>query len=824
MKNFYFLAIFFISVIVNAQFTKVLEFNDSKLLPQYEQKHRMKVWKNKVFYQGKGIPASFPYHYRTCNLVVSDGTAEGTKILKDLSPSTEYDAKIVQWAATDSYLYFTCKTNYGKYQLWRTDGTSENTLKLDESFRTGFTEPNMNYLGIGGTTSEEFITSIQNSSYNYPDNFDNQPVTIGNKLFYTKFDNTTQEFSMYETEGTVESIKKIPGDYSYKQSLPNDYLVYNNKLYFGGSYYTVNQYSGVKSRYDASFVYDGVSTKQVFYSNNIFEPSFTRFSAVFNGKMYFDAGNFNIYSTTDFGNNKKLVYTAPCTMGFPGPPDSKKTFQFRKTANYMFMFGNNGCDEYLYTIDKNDAVRKVLLPPNSKLKEIITGENISYIHTETLMNSAYSYNITAINEDASLINSVTVNYPFFWGHTLNGILYYADLPEKLNSPTLNGLNIELWRTNGSSNYMAYEINRGQQQLPQNNFVNMPSQPRNFFKLQNKIYFIATNEGKENLYSLNEDFTFNNGTSNNQWNEGDNWAGQIVPFESDDALIPAGKTPEINGNASVKNISVSSPLNLSAGTLNISGNLDLGAKITLNNNNLNLKGNSSQITNGNASNYIVTNGTGTVNVENLNSARGTVNLPIGTATNYNPVSIANTGTSDTFSARVSDGISNTTNGAVNATWDISEATAGGSNVNLTLGWNASQQNGSFDASTAKVGHYLNGNWTEENSGTVSNNSITATGISSFSPFAVMNFGTLAATDFSKSKVSVYPNPFNENLNISTENGGVVNFYDLSGKLVATSVLMKGTNSLNKSSLTKGVYIYQIKNTRGEVVSSGKVIKK
>ncbi len=421
---------------------ELLEFNDSKLLPQYMEKHRLKVWKNMVFYQGKGIPVSSPYQYRTCNLVVSDGTAEGTKILKDLSPSTEYDAKIVQWAATDSYLYFTCKTNYGKYQLWRTDGTSENTLKLDESFRTGFTEPNMNYLGIGGTTSEEFITSIQNSSYNYPDNFDNQFVTIGNKLFYTKFDNTTQEFSMYETEGTVESIKKIPGDYSYKQSLPNTYLVYNNKLYFGGSYYTVNQYSGVKSRYDASFVYDGVSTKQVFYSNGKFDPSFKRFSAFFNGKIYFDAGNFNIYSTTDFGNNKKLVYTAPCTMGFPGPPDSKKTFQFRKTANYMFMFGNNGCDEYLYIIDKNDAVRKVLLPPNSKLKEIITGENISYIHTETLMNSAYSYNITAINEDASLINSVTVNYPFFWGHTLNGILYYADLPEKLNSPTLNGLNIE----------------------------------------------------------------------------------------------------------------------------------------------------------------------------------------------------------------------------------------------------------------------------------------------------------------------------------------------------------------------------------------------
>ena len=299
---------------------------------------------------------------------------------------------------------------------------------------------------------------------------------------------------------------------------------------------------------------------------------------------------------------------------------------------------------------------------------------------------------------------------------------------------------------------------------------------------------------------------------------------MTPMMTDNAIIPSGFAPVIEGSAFANNMNVTSPINLTSGSLNIGGNLNLGAKITLNNNSLNLKGGNSQINNGNSTNYIITNGTGTVNVENLNAARGTVNLPIGTATNYNPVSIANNGTSDTFSARVSDGIANTTNGAVNATWEISEGTAGGSNVSLTLGWNASQQNAAFDSASAKVGHYLNGNWTAENSGAVSNNSITATGISSFSPFAVMNFGALAATDFSKSKVSVYPNPFNENLNISTENGGVVHFYDLSGKLVSTSILMKGTNSLNKSSLAKGVYIYQIKNTSGEVVSSGKVIKK
>ena len=93
----------------------------------------------------------------------------------------------------------------------------------------------------------------------------------------------------------------------------------------------------------------------------------------------------------------------------------------------------------------------------------------------------------------------------------------------------------------------------------------------------------------------------------------------------------------------------------------------------------MKGGASIISNRNSkvsNSYIVTNGTGTVNIENLNSARGTVTLPIGTETNYNPVSIANTGTSDTYSVRVSHGISNTSNGAVDSTLDISEAVSGG----------------------------------------------------------------------------------------------------------------------------------------------------
>ena len=224
-----------------------------------------------------------------------------------------------------------------------------------------------------------------------------------------------------------------------------------------------------------------------------------------------------------------------------------------------------------------------------------------------------------------------------------------------------------------------------------------------------MYFFGLKNSSTNaLYRLKGDFTFNNSQNDSKWSNAGNWNVGLTPLTQNDAIIPSGFTPNVDADAFAKNLSVASPLNLSSGSLYITGNLELNSKISLNNNAVNLKGTSSNITGGNSTNYIVTNGTGTVNVENLNAERGTVNLPIGTATNYNPISLSNSGTSDTFSARVSEGIANTTNGAVNATWEISEATAGGSNVSLTLGWNTSQQNGSFDASTAKVGHYLNGN--------------------------------------------------------------------------------------------------------------------
>ena len=89
---------------------------------------------------------------------------------------------------------------------------------------------------------------------------------------------------------------------------------------------------------------------------------------------------------------------------------------------------------------------------------------------------------------------------------------------------------------------------------------------------------------------------------------------------------------------------------------------------------------------------------------------------------------------------------------------------------------------------------------------------------------MNLGALATADPLRKNISVYPNPFREILTFTSEDKATVHFYDMSGKMVGSHALVKGTNALNPAALKPGIYLYQVKNTSGNVMASGKVIKK
>jgi hypothetical protein len=198
--------------------------------------------------------------------------------------------------------------------------------------------------------------------------------------------------------------------------------------------------------------------------------------------------------------------------------------------------------------------------------------------------------------------------------------------------------------------------------------------------------------------------------------------------------------EIPSNRTIKQlIVISNTVHLSGGDLNVSTYLQFSSgKINLGNNHLILESNVS-VTGADNNGYVVTNGTGRLTRKFVGSTK--TEFPVGTTTTYDPVSITNAGTTDDFSVNVSstlDAFSPMPNKYIQRQWNISEATTGGSDVTLSLTCAAGVPTNHFDAASAvEMGHYKSNNVWERIPATMSNSVATASNITSFSRFVIIN---------------------------------------------------------------------------------------
>lgn len=88
------------------------------------------------------------------------------------------------------------------------------------------------------------------------------------------------------------------------------------------------------------------------------------------------------------------------------------------------------------------------------------------------------------------------------------------------------------------------------------------------------------------------------------------------------------------------------------------------------------------------------------------------------------------------------------------------------------------------------------------------------------FAMDNFdGTVAGIETNSNNYSVYPNPTNGDLNILTSNNSRVKLFDLTGKLINTTV--NSYTSWDISNLDNGIYILSIENNG--VITTEKIVK-
>ena len=80
------------------------------------------------------------------------------------------------------------------------------------------------------------------------------------------------------------------------------------------------------------------------------------------------------------------------------------------------------------------------------------------------------------------------------------------------------------------------------------------------------------------------------------------------------------------------------------------------------------------------------------------------------------------------------------------------------------------------------------------------------------------------ELSKTTFNIYPNPVNDILNIKVaelNSNSTITIFDIAGKMVLSSTLKNGLNTMNVNSLNSGIYFYAIKQNN-EIIETKKLI--
>jgi ELWxxDGT repeat protein len=391
-------------------------------------------------------------------LWISDGTDENTFLIKEFNILNS-DVNPKPFFAND-FLYFFSSLENGNIGIWKSDGTSVNTIDL----------PNI-----------EFDLSDAYSNYSF--------IILGDKMFHTK-DNSIigKEPNVFYSDSLrlIKDITKPGADafsfYSFKDKLY--FQTIKDSLFLwqtDGNSQSINLFKGFKANTPVFFL-DSINS-ELFFIISTFDNQYglwktdgTEFGTTFikNIELYYNRDRKfhdrirNYFIFNGILNNDFVTYKSDGTEAGTIPIINKKT-QFKEVGNYVYFLSDSSL------IRSHDLINFSVLENSFFADEIFEAGGILYFIKDK--NQLWTYqNGTKIHLKTFDTNSQISSLTSFQ----NKLLFSASSG---GTESFGNKNYEIWYSNGTQigTGLLKEIN------PE---LHVGSNPSFLKAINGKLYFVA----------------------------------------------------------------------------------------------------------------------------------------------------------------------------------------------------------------------------------------------------------------------------------------------------------------------------------------------
>ena len=386
---------------------------------------------------------------------VSDGTDTGTKLFMDIFPGPK-GSKPIFFNYTSNYnfyeykgkLYFCAKDSLHGSDLWVSDGTPNGTKMLKEIDTTIYWYPNTAGVYFGGVSNNKLIFVAYEDSNgpepwvtdgtdtgtyllkdiapgndgSYPNNF-----TLYNGLLYFSANNPlSQGGQLYVTDGTKSGTRKVTHVANSSNGWgPDEMIVFNNKIFLTAFDPNIGAqiYNSDGTDTGTKMISKRDTTHYGFYPKHLF---------VYNNSLYFSAHDSNhgveLWVTDGTKNGEHLFVDIN-----PGK-DSSMPSDFFIYNSKLYFTANDGAHGFeLWVSDGTSAGTHIV-------KDLNPGKGGSASHNFTL----YNNQIYFVASDTSNGISLAVSDGTYLGTTLLGPSFAVNSNPLLNNNGIVPFNNSLY--------------------------------------------------------------------------------------------------------------------------------------------------------------------------------------------------------------------------------------------------------------------------------------------------------------------------------------------------------------------------------------------